>query len=371
MAQNDMSDLLPALELLEKEKGISKKVIFDALREAIHNACNKNFKNPAVAQNIRVDIDETKGTVRVLLKKDVVDAPQDDNLEIGIERAKAIDPNLEVGDKVEVEITPRNFGRIAAQNARQVVMQKLHEAERTMVYDEYKEKEREIVSGLIQRKEKKNVFINLGHTEALLLPAEQIPGEEYKQNQIMKFYVVRTDKTTKGPQIFVSRTHPELVKKLFEQEVPELHQGIVVIKNIAREPGSRSKLAVMSKDPQIDPLGACVGPNGDRVNAVVNELSGEKVDIVVWNEQPDVYIAAALSPAQVLSVHVDPESMMASVTVPENQLSLAIGKDGQNARLAAKLTGYRIDIKSQTLGRIIIDDEEDDYYPPMHDDEDD
>ena len=183
MAQNDMSDLLPALELLEKEKGISKKVIFDALREAIHNACNKNFKNPAVAQNIRVDIDETKGTVRVLLKKDVVDAPQDDNLEIGIERAKAIDPNLEVGDKVEVEITPRNFGRIAAQNARQVVMQKLHEAERTMVYDEYKEKEREIVSGLIQRKEKKNVFVNLGHTEALLLPAEQIPETRLQKNR--------------------------------------------------------------------------------------------------------------------------------------------------------------------------------------------
>ena len=228
-----------------------------------------------------------------------------------------------------------------------------------------------MVSGMIQRKEKKNVYINLGRTEALLSPAEQIPGEEYKQNQIIKVYVVEVRNTPKGPQILVSRTHPELVKRLFEQEVPEIHEGIVQIKNIAREPGSRSKLAVMSKDPQVDPLGACVGPNGDRVNAVVNELSGEKVDIVVWNEQPDVYIAAALSPAQVLRVDVDPENFMASVTVPENQLSLAIGKDGQNARLAARLTGYRIDIKSGTLGRVIMDEEEDDYFVPPFDDEDD
>ena len=301
----------------------------------------------------------------------MVDVPQDDNLEISLEKAQQINPALQIGDVVDVEVTPRNFGRIAAQNAKQVVVQKIREAERNIIYGEYKGKEREMVSGMIQRKEKKNVYINLGRTEALLSPAEQIPGEEYKQNQIIKVYVVEVRNTPKGPQILVSRTHPELVKRLFEQEVPEIHEGIVQIKNIAREPGSRSKLAVMSKDPQVDPLGACVGPNGDRVNAVVNELSGEKVDIVVWNEQPDVYIAAALSPAQVLRVDVDPENFMASVTVPENQLSLAIGKDGQNARLAARLTGYRIDIKSGTLGRVIMDEEEDDYFVPPFDDEDD
>ena len=309
--------------------------------------------------------------MKVWAQKNVVDVPQDDNLEISLEKAQQINPALQIGDVVDVEVTPRNFGRIAAQNAKQVVVQKIREAERNIIYGEYKGKEREMVSGMIQRKEKKNVYINLGRTEALLSPAEQIPGEEYKQNQIIKVYVVEVRNTPKGPQILVSRTHPELVKRLFEQEVPEIHEGIVQIKNIAREPGSRSKLAVMSKDPQVDPLGACVGPNGDRVNAVVNELSGEKVDIVVWNEQPDVYIAAALSPAQVLRVDVDPENFMASVTVPENQLSLAIGKDGQNARLAARLTGYRIDIKSGTLGRVIMDEEEDDYFVPPFDDEDD
>ncbi len=366
----EMNDFNKALEELEKEKGIKKDVVYDALEASLLSACRKNY---GTSQNIRVDLNRKTGEVHVWARKDVVEHPQDDNLEISVTKAQEINPELKVGDVVETEVTPRNFGRIAAQNAKQVVVQKLREAERNIVYDEYKGKEREMVSGLIQRKEKKNVFINLGHTEAILTPAEQIPGEEYKLNQVIKVFVIEAKNLPRGPQIVVSRTHPELVKRLFEQEVPEIHQGIVVIKNIVREPGSRSKMAVMSKDPQIDPLGACVGPNGDRVNAVVNALSGEKIDIVVWNEQPDVYIAAALSPAQVLSVKVDPDNQMASVTVPENQLSLAIGKDGQNARLAARLTGYRIDIKSQTLGKVIIDEEEEeeDFYRLTRDDEDD
>ncbi|MFR8088234.1 MAG: transcription termination factor NusA [Lachnospirales bacterium] len=363
-----MNDFVMALEELQREKGIDKEVVYEALEASLVSACRKNF---GTSQNIKVDLNREDGTVKVWAQKNVVDVPQDDNLEISLEKAQQINPTLQTGDVVDVEVTPRNFGRIAAQNAKQVVVQKIREAERNIIYGEYKGKEREMVSGMIQRKEKKNVYINLGRTEALLSPAEQIPGEEYKQNQVIKVYVVEVRNTPKGPQILVSRTHPELVKRLFEQEVPEIHEGIVQIKNIAREPGSRSKLAVTSKDPQVDPLGACVGPNGDRVNAVVNELSGEKVDIVVWNEQPDVYIAAALSPAQVLRVDVDPENFMASVTVPENQLSLAIGKDGQNARLAARLTGYRIDIKSGTLGRVIMDEEEDDYFVPPFDDEDD
>ena len=363
-----MNDFVMALEELQREKGIDKEVVYEALEASLVSACRKNF---GTSQNIKVDLNREDGTVKVWAQKNVVDVPQDDNLEISLEKAQQINPTLQTGDVVDVEVTPRNFGRIAAQNAKQVVVQKIREAERNIIYGEYKGKEREMVSGMIQRKEKKNVYINLGRTEALLSPAEQIPGEEYKQNQVIKVYVVEVRNTPKGPQILVSRTHPELVKRLFEQEVPEIHEGIVQIKNIAREPGSRSKLAVTSKDPQVDPLGACVGPNGDRVNAVVIELSGEKVDIVVWNEQPDVYIAAALSPAQVLRVDVDPENFMASVTVPENQLSLAIGKDGQNARLAARLTGYRIDIKSGTLGRVIMDEEEDDYFVPPFDDEDD
>ena len=363
-----MNDFVMALEELQREKGIDKEVVYEALEASLVSACRKNF---GTSQNIKVDLNRKDGTVKVWAQKNVVDVPQDDNLEISLEKAQQINPALQIGDVVDVEVTPRNFGRIAAQNAKQVVVQKIREAERNIIYGEYKGKEREMVYGMTQRKEKKNVYINLGRTEALLSPAEQIPGEEYKQNQVIKVYVVEVRNTPKGPQILVSRTHPELVKRLFEQEVPEIHEGIVQIKNIAREPGSRSKLAVTSKDPQVDPLGACVGPNGDRVNAVVNELSGEKVDIVVWNEQPDVYIAAALSPAQVLRVDVDPENFMASVTVPENQLSLAIGKDGQNARLAARLTGYRIDIKSGTLGRVIMDEEEDDYFVPPFDDEDD
>ena len=310
-----MNDFVMALDELQREKGIDKEVVYEALEASLVSACRKNF---GTSQNIKVDLNRKDGTVKVWAQKNIVEVPQDDNLEISLEKAQQINPELKVGDVVDVEVTPRNFGRIAAQNAKQVVVQKIREAERNIIYGEYKGKEREMVSGMIQRKEKKNVFMNLGRTEALLSPAEQIPGEEYRQNQIIKVYVVEVRNTPKGPQILVSRTHPELVKRLFEQEVPEIHEGIVQIKNISREPGSRSKLAVMSKDPQ-----------------------------------------------------VDPENFMATVTVPENQLSLAIGKDGQNARLAARLTGYRIDIKSGTLGRVIMDDEDEDYYVPPFEDEDD
>lgn len=363
-----MSEFMQALDELQRERGIRKEVIFEALEASLISACRKNY---GTTQNIRVEVNRENGNVHVWAQKDVVEVPQDDNLEIGLERAREMNPDLAVGDTVDVEVTPRDFGRIAAQNAKQVVTQKIREAERGIIFSEYKSKEHTIVTGIIQRKEKKNVYLNLGRTEALLPQVEQIPNEVYPLNKVLKVYVTEVRNTPKGPQILVSRTHPELIRRLFEQEVPEIGQDIVVIKNIVREAGSRSKIAVMSKEPQVDPLGACVGTNGDRVNAVVNELSGEKVDIVLWNEQPDIFIAAALSPAQVLSVDADTERSMASVTVLENQLSLAIGKDGQNARLAARLTGYRIDIKSGTLGRVIMDEEEDDdYYRPMYEDED-
>lgn len=363
-----MNDFLKALDELQKEKGIRKEVVFDALEASLVSACRKHF---GAAVNIRVDLNRENGQVKVWERRDVVEQPQDDNLEIGIEEAKKINNDFKVGDVVETEVTPRDFGRIAAQNAKQVVVQKIREAERGIIFTDYKTKERTVVSGIIQHKEKKNILLNLGRTEAMLPPAEQIESEKYELNTVLKVYITEVRNTTRGPQIMVSRTHPDLVRKLFEQEVPEMSQGIVQIKNIAREPGSRSKMAVYSREPQVDPLGACVGTNGDRVNAVVNALGGEKVDIVVWSDQPDTFIAAALSPAQVLSVQVDPDSLMASVTVPENQLSLAIGKDGQNARLAARLTGYRIDIKSGALGHVILDEDEgDDYYNRPEEEED-
>ena len=340
-----MNEFIQALEQLQKEKGIDKEIVFEAIEASLVTACRKNY---GTSQNIRVNMDRNKGTVKVYATKTVVEKVMEPVLEISMEDAAAISPHYSIGDQCDVEITPRNFGRIAAQNAKQVVVQKLREAEREIIYNEYKCKERDIVSGLIQHKEKKNVFVNLGKIEAMLTPAEQVPTESYKLNQRMRVYVLEVRNTPKGPQMLASRTHPELVKRLFEQEVPEIHEGIVQIKSIAREAGSRSKIAVYSKDPQVDPLGACVGNNGARVNAIVDELNGEKVDIVVWNENIAEFISAALSPAKVASVDVDEEGFTATVIVPDYQLSLAIGKEGQNARLAARLTGFKIDIKSES-----------------------
>ena len=353
-----MNDFIQALEQLQAEKGIDKEVIFKAIEDSLVTACKKNF---GTSQNITVNMDRTKGTVEVLAWKNVVEEVTDPALEIAVEDAVKMNANYKVGDICHVEITPRNFGRIAAQNAKQVVVQKLREAERGIVYDEYKGKERDIVSGLIQRKEKGNVYINLGKIEALLAPKEQIPGENYAMNQRLKAYGLEVKNGQRGPMVMVSRTHPEFIKRLFEQEVPEIHDGIVMIKSISREAGSRSKIAVLSRDPMVDPLGACVGPSGNRVNTIVRELNGEKIDIVIWNEEPSRFIAAALSPAEVERVDVDKEGFTATVVVPDHQLSLAIGKEGQNARLAARLTGYKIDIKSESQAAQEAEEEEYEY----------
>jgi len=281
----------------------------------------------------------------------VVEEVSDEVLEISLENAKQIKRNYELGDIVDIVITPRNFGRISAQTAKQVVLQKIREAEREILYNQYITKEKDIITGIIQRKERKNVMIQLGKLEAILSPNEQIQTEEYNFNERIKVYVLEIKQTTKGPQVYVSRTHPELVKRLFEQEVPEVHDGLVEIKSISREAGSRTKIAVYSKDSNVDALGACVGQGGARVNVVVGELKGEKIDIINWSADPKKFIAAALSPSKVLAVVVNEKELSAKIVVPDHQLSLAIGKEGQNARLAAKLTGWRIDIKSETQAK--------------------
>jgi len=338
-------ELLMALEQLEKEKGISKEILIDTLITALQTAYKKNFGS---SQNVRIDFSDDTGEVRVFSRRLVVEEIEDNFIEIDIEDAKNIDPSFEVGDYVEDEVTPKDFGRIAAQTARQVVVQRIREAERNIIYDQYSDRESEIINGTIQRISKGIVYINLGKTEALLLPSEQIKTEKYVQGLRVKTYIVEVKNTTKGPQISVSRTHPGLVKRLFELEVPEIHDGEVEIKSIAREAGSRTKIAVFSPVEGIDPVGSCVGQKGARVQNIVNELGGEKIDIIEWSEDPAELISNSLSPSQVEKVLVYENSRSALVVVPDNQLSLAIGKEGQNARLAAKLTGWKIDIKSKS-----------------------
>ncbi|MBP7247885.1 MAG: transcription termination/antitermination protein NusA [Negativicutes bacterium] len=332
---------------LAKEKGISPDVLFDAIEAALISAYRRNF---GAVQNVRVALDRTTGVFQVFSRLKVVEAIEDARQEITLEEAQKIDSRYEVEDFVETEITPKDFGRIAAQTAKQVVVQRLKEAERGIIYDEYAAKEGDIVTGMIhrvERAEQKNVYLEIGKTEAVLMPSEQIPHELYKSGERLKCYLLEVKKTNKGPQILVSRTHPGLLKRLFELEVPEIHDGFVEIRSVSREAGARSKIAVYSRDGNIDPVGSCVGPKGSRVQNVVNELRGEKVDIVKWDEDPAVYIANALSPSKVVSVEVFPDEKASRVVVPDYQLSLAIGKEGQNARLAAKLTGWKIDIKSE------------------------
>jgi N utilization substance protein A len=339
------TDLINALDQIEHEKGIAKDVLIEAIEAALISAYRRNFGS---AQNVSVDINRVTGVIHVYARKDVVEEVNDARLEISLEEARAISPNFGIDDVVEIEVTPKNFGRIAAQTAKQVVVQRIREAERGIVYEEYANRENDIVTGIVQRFEHKNVFVDLGKTEAILTPAEQSPNETYKQGDRIKTYVVEVKKTTKGPQIVVSRTHPGLLKRLFELEVPEIHDGTVEIKAIAREAGFRSKVAVSSQDENVDAIGACVGPKGVRVQTIVTELRGEKIDIVEWSGEPEIFVANALSPAKVVSVKVDPDLKIARVVVPDYQLSLAIGKEGQNARLAAKLTNWKIDIKSES-----------------------
>lgn len=339
------AEFIEALEEIEQEKGISKDVILEALESALISSYKKNFGS---SQNVEVEIDKNSGIVKVYAQKNVVEDVEDDLLEISLEEAKNIDDKYQLGDIVNIEITPKNFGRIAAQTAKQVVIQRIKDAERDVIYDEFINRENEIITGMVQRMSKNNVYIDLGKTEGILPPTEQISGELYEQGDRLKLYILEVKKTTKGPQIILSRSHPGLVKRLFELEVPEIHEGVVDIYAISREAGSRTKIAVFSKDANVDPVGACVGFKGSRVKAIVDELNGEKIDIIVWSKNIEEFIANSLSPSKVIKVEANEQEKSALVVVPDYQLSLAIGKEGQNARLAAKLTNWKIDIKSES-----------------------
>lgn len=339
------AEFIEALGQLEKEKGISKDVLIEAIEAALISGYKRNFHS---AQNVRVDIDRNTGKVSVYARKTVVEEVLDPRLEISLEAAREIDPNYELNDIVEIEVTPANFGRIAAQTAKQVVTQRIREAERAVIYHDFIDREEDIITGIVQRADSRYYYVDLGRVEALLPLTETIPNERFEHGDRVKTYITKVEKSTKGPQIFLSRTHPGLLKRLFEQEVPEIYDGIVEIRSVAREAGFRSKIAVYSRDENVDPVGACVGPRGARVQAVVNELRGEKIDIVRWSNDIEEWIANSLSPSKVLSVTIFEEEKMAQVVVPDHQLSLAIGKEGQNARLAAKLTNWKIDIKSES-----------------------
>ncbi|NCU16493.1 transcription termination factor NusA [Pallidibacillus pasinlerensis] len=377
------SELLDALDILEKEKGISRDIIIEAIEAALVSAYKRNFNQ---AQNVRTNFNLTTGTMHVFARKEVVDEVFDSRLEISLDDARKLNQNYEIGDIVEIEVTPKDFGRIAAQTAKQVVTQRVREAERGIIYEEFIDREDDIMTGIVQRRDNRFAYVLLGRAEALLPASEQMPNEQYNHNDRIKVYITKVEKTTKGPQIYISRTHPNLLKRLFELEVPEIFDGTVEIMSVAREAGDRSKISVHSDNPEVDPVGACVGPKGARVQAVVDELNGEKIDIVKYSKDPVEFVANALSPSKVLEVIVNEEEKSTTVIVPDYQLSLAIGKRGQNARLAAKLTGWKIDIKSEsdareagiypveeslfspelTLDDITIDDELDEEADSVH-----
>ncbi|ALS21676.1 MULTISPECIES: transcription termination factor NusA [Paenibacillus] len=338
-------DFIEALNEIEREKGISKEVLIDAIEAALISSYKRNFNT---AQNVRVDINRHTGLIKVYARKTVVDEVLDPRLEISLHAAREINQNYQLNDIVEIEVTPRDFGRIAAQTAKQVVTQRIREAERGLIYNAYVDKEEDIVNGIVQRQDQRNLYIDLGKIEAVMPLGELMPTDKFKQGDRVKAYITKVENTTKGPQIVLSRTHPGLLKRLFELEVPEIFQGVVEIRSVAREAGYRSKIAVHSRNEEVDPVGSCVGPKGMRVQTIVNELKGEKIDIVRWMENIEEYVANALSPSKVLEVQVFEAEKMARVIVPDYQLSLAIGIKGQNARLAAKLTGWKIDIKSET-----------------------
>ena len=342
------NELLEALTILEQEKNISKETLLEAIENSLVTACKNHFGK---SENVKVNIDPQTCEFQVYQEKTVVETVEDPVEQISLVNAKMINSKYELGDVVNVEVKSKEFGRIATQNAKNVILQKIREEERKVLFDQYYSKERDVVTGVVQRYIGRNVSINLGKVDAILTENEQVKGEVFQPTERIKLYILEVKSTSKGPKILVSRTHPELVKRLFESEVTEVKEGIVEIKAIAREAGSRTKIAVWSNDPDVDPVGACVGMNGARVNAIVNELRGEKIDIITWNENPAMLIENALSPAKVISVIADAEEKAAKVVVPDYQLSLAIGKEGQNARLAARLTGFKIDIKSETQAR--------------------
>ena len=368
------TELKEAIEALEKEKNIMRETLFEAIENALLTACKSNFGK---VDNIRVWVDRDTFEYFCVAEKEVVeteDDVEDKLLQIPLDEAVKIKPAVSVGDKIEVKINSQSFGRIATQIAKNVILQKIREEERSAIYDYYFKKQKNIVTGIVQRINGGNISVNLGRAEGLLNEKETVPGEHLKPQDRIKVYVIDVRTTNRGPRILVSRTHPELVKKLFEQEVTEIQEGVVEIKSIAREAGSRTKIAVYSNDPRVDAVGACVGVNGIRVNNIVEELRGEKIDIINWDENPGNLIQNALSPAKIVAVFADPEEKTAKVVVPDYQLSLAIGREGQNARLAAKLTGYKIDIKSETQakdapGFRYEDYEDDEYYEEDYDEE--
>lgn len=340
-------EFIRAVEELEKEKGISKDALIDAIESALVSAYKKNYSN---SQNVRVNINKTTGDIDVFMRKIVVtdEEVMDEYGELTLDEAHEIDPSYKLGDVIENKVTPRDFGRIAAQTAKQVVVQRIREAERGQIYDEFSNRQGEIVTGTVQRLSNDTVFINIGKAEGILSVNEQVRGEKYAVNSRLKVYIMDVKKTTKGPQVYLSRSHPGLVKRLFELEVPEIRDGVVEIKSISREAGSRTKMAVYTSDPDVDPVGACVGPRGTRVQSVVDELFDEKIDIISWSDKPEELVKSALSPAKTEKVFINEEEQSATVIVPDFQLSLAIGKEGQNVRLAAKLCGWKIDIKSHS-----------------------
>lgn len=338
-------ELVKAMQVLEEEKGISRQIIKEALESALALAYKKNYDQ---AQNVEVQFDENKGTIKVYSVKEVVETNYDSTLEISLEEALKINRAYEIGDKIKFEVTPKDFGRIATQTAKHVIMQRIREAERENIFEEFSQYVDEIMTGTVERQDHRFIYVNIGRVEAIMPLGEQIPSEQFDPDQRIKVYVAKVDKTSKGPQIVVSRAHNDFLRRLFEQEVPEIYDGTVEIMAIAREAGDRAKVAVRSRDKNIDPVGTCVGPRGQRVQAIVNELNGENMDIIEWNEDPVVFIQNALSPAQVIKVDFNEEAHACIVVVPDNQLSLAIGKRGQNARLAARLTTYKIDIKSES-----------------------
>ncbi len=363
------TELKEAILALEKEKNIKSETLFEAIENALMTACKNHFGR---AENIKVKIDRDSFDYSCYAEKIVVELPDDvmDSLEdICLDDARKIVPTAQIGDTVCVDIDSRSFGRIATQIAKNVIMQKIREEERSVIYDYYIEKQRDIITGIVQRYVGKNVSVNLGKADGMLNEKEQVPGEELMPLDRIKVFVLEVRSTNRGPRILVSRTHPDLVRRLFEQEVAEVKDGVIEIMSIAREPGSRTKIAVRSNDANVDPIGACVGSNGVRVNNIVEELKGEKIDIVVWDENPGNFIQNALSPANVVAVFADPEEKTAKVVVPDYQLSLAIGKEGQNARLAARLTGYKIDIKSETQAKDAPGFRYEDYEEDEYDEE--
>ena len=363
------NELLEALNILEQEKNISKDTLLEAIENSLVTACKNHFGS---SDNVKVSIDPETCEFHVFQEKTVVETVEDPVEQISLVNAKMINSKYEIGDVVNIEVQSKVFGRIATQNAKNVILQKIREEERKVLYDQYYSMEKDVVTGVVQRYVGRNVSINLGRVDAILTENEQVKGEVFQPTERIKVYILEVKATSKGPKVLVSRTHPELVKRLFESEVAEVREGIVEIKAIAREAGSRTKIAVWSNDPDVDPVGACVGMNGARVNAIVGELRGEKIDIITWNENPAMMIENALSPAKVISVIADAEEKSAKVVVPDYQLSLAIGKEGQNARLAARLTGFKIDIKSETQARESGDflDYENDYEEDEYYDED-